>query len=784
MVPKSVIRWLLTSTVLVIGFADLWRGGITLGPVLLILAYCGLIPWILYTPAPRAAPERVPADGHRPSYGAAAVAGIAVLALYVVTLAPTTAMWDTSEYIAAAYTLGNPHPPGNPFFVLLGRVFTILPIAPSVAQRVNLLAALSSAGAAGIWFLVTERVLWRWFAERWTRLLGASVATLIGATAFTVWNQSVVNEKVYTIALLFTAIASWLALRWLDQPEGSKADRRLVLIAYLLGLGYANHMAGFLAMPAVGLALILRRPATFLRWRLLLAGAAALVLGLTPFAVQPIRAAHFPPINEGEVTACTDGPKLACTFSQLTWERFLYNFNRKQFGKPSLIDRQAPFTAQLGMWWLYFKWQWLRDLSGTRAPLQNTLAVLFLGLGLLGASVHWQKDQRTFWYLAPLLFSMTMALVFYMNFRYGFSQARPGSANAEVRDRDYFFIWSFSAWGIWAGMGLMWCWDQVRAFVADIRPRLAPALSAPVLALALVPFWNNWPVASRAGETFTRDWAVDLLNSVEPYGILITGGDDDTFPLWYAQEVEGVRRDVLVAVTSLMQLDWYGRQLIRRPIYEYDAARGPVIYRDRVWSRPDRPIVSLSLEEADRLPPYAELQGPGTFRKDGITATISQRFLTRDEILLLQMIKDTFPQRGIFISRGAGSYGNQLGLEPYLVTQGFVRKLSPAPLRASADTLAVPGVGWFDFKRTEALWTQVYRAQDSLIRQGRWVDPASSSIPFTYLYISAALGQVLEYKGRRTEAAKMLETTRAIARAGGLEGALVPVEPPADSPKS
>src|SRR5882757_5752126 len=89
-----------------------------------------------------------------PSYGAAAIAGLAVFALYLMTLAPTTAMWDASEYITAAYTLGIPHPPGNPMFVIIGRVFSILPIAPTVAARVNLLAALSSAVAASMWFLV------------------------------------------------------------------------------------------------------------------------------------------------------------------------------------------------------------------------------------------------------------------------------------------------------------------------------------------------------------------------------------------------------------------------------------------------------------------------------------------------------------------------------------------------------------------------------------------------------------------------------------------------------
>src|ERR671928_1588271 len=88
---------------------------------------------------PRPAPVTL---DYRPSYAAAAIASAIVFVLYVLTLAPSTAMWDTSEYIAAAYTLGLPHPPGNPFFVLVGRVFCVLPIAGSVAVRINVLAAL------------------------------------------------------------------------------------------------------------------------------------------------------------------------------------------------------------------------------------------------------------------------------------------------------------------------------------------------------------------------------------------------------------------------------------------------------------------------------------------------------------------------------------------------------------------------------------------------------------------------------------------------------------------
>ena len=314
---------------------------------------------------------------YRPSYLAAAITSAAVFVLYVLTLAPSTAMWDTSEYITAAYTLGLPHPPGNPLFVLIGRVFAILPIAPTVAQRINLLAAICSAVSAGMWFLITERVLVSWFVERWQRILGGVVAALIGATAFTVWNQSVVNEKVYTVSLVGIAVIAWLTVRWSDEPDGRRADRTLVLISYLLGLGYANHMAGMLPAPAVALAVLIVRPRTVLRWRLLLACAGVIFLGLTPFATQPIRAAYFPAINEGEPTACRMELKASCTFSKGTYDAFLYNFNRGQYGKPELSDRQAPFTSQLGMWWLYFKWQWLRDADGTKPLAQSLLAAVF-----------------------------------------------------------------------------------------------------------------------------------------------------------------------------------------------------------------------------------------------------------------------------------------------------------------------------------------------------------------------------------------------------------------------
>src|SRR5689334_18139395 len=730
---------------------------------------------------------------YRPSYRAAAAVSALILLVYLLTLAPSTAMWDTSEYIAAAYTFGLPHPPGNPFFVILGRFFATLPIAPNVAMRINILAAICSAAAAGFWFLITERVLVGWLPERWQRITGGAAATLIGATAFTVWSQSVVNEKVYTVSLLGLALVSWLTVRWCDDPNGPKADRLLVLIAYLSGLGYANHMAGFLALPAVAIAIVLRGRSVLLRWKLLLAIAGALLLGMTPFLTQPLRAARFPAINEGEPTGCTTRIAASCTFSKATVDRFMFNFNRGQYGKPALSQRQAPFYAQVEMWWVYFRWQWLRDPLQSHEALQAMLATLFLFLGGLGGYVHWKRDPRSFAYFGPLIFTVTIALIYYMNFKYGSSQAPElgDSVPREVRDRDYFYLWSFSAWSVWAALGLVFVWETIAVMIRSekvevgsetltLPTRRSWLISAPVLAIALVPLFGNWKSASRAGQTDTADFAVDLLNSVEPYGILVTAGDNDTFPLWYAQEVQGIRKDVIVACLSLLNTDWYTRQLLRRPVYEYDSLRGPAVYRGRTWKKPTGPPLRMTMAEADAVPPAIELSAPQTFRKDGTEILVNIRprqftdftGLERADLFVLYMIRDAFPERPFFFSRTTGGYVEEMGFTPWTVVTGLARKLYAARPVANDSLVTVAGVGPFDVATTRALWQTTFTAPASIAKRELWVDRPSAGIPYLYIRTGAELSAALDQKHDSVDAAKIRSQIVAIARATQLEDVL------------
>jgi hypothetical protein len=735
--------------------------------------------------ATTAASRRFEENGYKPSYIPAAIAAALVFVLYLLTLAPSVAMWDTGEYMAAVKVLGIPHPPGNPFFMLLGHAFASLPIPVSYGARINIMAALASALSAGFWFLITERIVARWIAERWQRLVVAGLATLIGATAFTVWNQSVVNEKVYTISLLFFTIQSWLIIEWIEDPDSPRADRLIILVCFLLGLGYSNHPAGFLPLPAAGIALLTTRWRTLLRWKLVLAALGALIIGLTPFIYEPVRAAYFPGINEGAPTACETKIEASCTFSSLTKDRLMANINREQYG--AKVGRGAPYSAQVGMWWLYFKWQWVRDAHGTMPGVQFVLAFFYLGLGLLGGYVHWDRDRKTFWYFGPLMFTMTLALIAYLNFKYGWSQD-PGlrDVEREVRDRDYFYIWSYSAWGVWASIGLSYIWEQLAyVFNGDERAaekaggrkpptavpwpsRRAFMMATPILLIALVPLFANWRSASRAGHEFTGQWARDYLNSLEPYAIVITNGDNDTFPLWYAQEVEGVRRDVTVAVTTYLDTDWFVRQMIRRPVETYDAAKGPAIYRNKVWKKPVGPPLKMTFAQADSIPEYIQINQPQLFRQGNITLGIEPGYLVRDELVLLRLIKDAFPERPIYLSTGGGGH---LGgaLQPYLLSQGFVQKLMDHPIVDSAETPRILGLN-LDFERTKALWNNVYRAPEALMKEGDWIDRASFGIPYTYAFTGAVLSEAMRAKGDSAAADKVMDRVKGIVKAARIEG--------------
>jgi len=381
--------------------------------------------------------------------------------------------------------------------------------------------------------------------------------------------------------------------------------------------------------------------------------------------------------------------------------------------------------------------------------------VVFAGLGLLGARRHWHAERRAALAMTTLVSTLTFALVFYLNFKWGFSQPynAPGLEH-EVRERDYFFMASFAVWGIWVGMGLAAVMERLQQTLGRTQPIAARrwALSLPVLLVALVPLFGNRLTASRAGETLARDYARDVLQSVDPYAIVVTAGDNDTFPLWHAQEVEGVRRDVSVLVLSLANTDWYLRQLQRRPPVPFDPAAAPVPYRDRTWRRPTTPWMSryYLADPADTLPPYIPLEQPaagflGPIQVKLDPSALGRPYLERADLAVLQIVKDELGKRPIYFSTSTASYPDRLGLSPYLVQEGLVRRLMPQPVAPSDTVRIMDGRGFVNLPRTRALAFEVYRGGETAARPRPrgWVDVASQNSLFGYAFVYDTIAAAL-----------------------------------------
>lgn len=294
---------------------------------------------------------------------AAACASAGVFVLYALTLAPTTGWWDASEYIATGHILGIPHPPGNPLFVVLARVWSLLlaPLGLPVAVRVNLLAAATSAGASFFFYLIAHRILSRLRMSAKAALIGAVAAVLVGATAFTVWSQSNVNEKVYTVSLLVVAAVSWMVLRWRDVPAADARGQRLLVGAvYLMALGATNHLMSVLPAGAFFVCVVATRARLLIRPAFLNRCALAVVVGLSFNFFLPLRAAQRPVINEGD-PLCGGFVETAAaiyTNGKAGCPALAASLRRDQYAKPPVTRRMAPFAHQLHNLFQYFDWQW------------------------------------------------------------------------------------------------------------------------------------------------------------------------------------------------------------------------------------------------------------------------------------------------------------------------------------------------------------------------------------------------------------------------------------------
>ena len=782
--------------------------------------------------------------------------------VYLKTMTMTCPFWDSGEFIATSFTLGIPHPPGTPLYVLIGRLFSLLPLFAQVAARVNWLSALAASGTAVFTYLMTVEfwlrmrrgpgngagrsvgspgvapgggviapgaadgfggegggsVAWRRLSAalvaHWPGIVGGLAAAFFVAFSRTFWDNAI-EAEVYALSSLIMAMATWLILRW-ARWTGSRAGKTglFLVLYYLVCLSMGIHLGTFLVLPGIilfallvdresfgstwveawlvaGLVLLLHPgllPTLQVWWGVLAVGILVLVvlgslgliswkpvgrrglltwclllavIGLSTHFYLMIRAHANPSIDEAD-------PE--------TWGSLWKVLTRDQYKPASPFARQAPLVVQLTKHWLdYGKDQYALGLK----PAWVGWLLPYL-LGFAGVWRQASRDGKGFAKLGTTWFITSLFLVFYLNFK-----------TEEVRPRDYFFTASYQFFAVWIGLGASWMVESARGwFASPAGPLPAVASSAGLLqanaaradgeggsavglaaggsrpgpgsmvagALGLLlcglPFLTAnryWYEHDRTGFWVARDFAWNMLTPLKPNAILFTNGDNDTFPLWYLQEVEGIRRDVRVANLSLLNTDWYMRQLRDDP---------PQI--DLGWGGKGETDTLLAVTEFSTLMSAYRV---GYIDQDGLERFLDHYKLRRyvrnmkepllaKDLAVARIVEREYGKRPIYV---ALTVPDQMGLERRLVQKGIVLELEEAG--ASPERI--------DAEATYRNLTEVFRYSGLLTPDGKFdtsVYKDENALRLVQNYAAAALGAAQDFIDRKHSP----EADRMIALAGEL----------------
>ncbi len=405
--------------------------------------------------------------------------------------------------------------------------------------------------------------------------------------------------------------------------------------------------------------------------------------------------------------------------------------------KPSMGQNLGyMFTHQWGhMYWRYFMWNfagrdsdkqdagWTTTLTATknlppdlaRNQGHNQFFFLPLLLGLAGAFYQYRKHRHSFFITGLLFFLTGLALVTYLN-----------PPPVEPRERDYIYVGSFYAFAIWMGLGVLAVAEGLGYLLKRevLRPVLAGAIC---LGVPLLLVSQNWDDHDRSGRYIAIDSAKNILNSCAPNAILFTNGDNDTYPLIYAQEVEGVRPDVRICISQFMGTDWYIDQL-KNKVYQADALPISLKYENYVSAvnnqllyhenpeysggginlpaylkliRENNPGIQVGLQngESINILPSSKLVLPvnkeavlkkgfiseelAPLLQDRMTLELDKKSLFKDDLVFLDVLTQNNWERPIYFT--SMFLPNQYHLEEHTQIEGLVYRLLPVRVPGARD---------------------------------------------------------------------------------------------------
>jgi len=467
---------------------------------------------------------------------------------------------------------------------------------------------------------------------------------------------------------------------------------------------------------------------------------------------------------------------------EMYWRYFMWNYVGRQ------NDVQGPGGITKGNWMTGIKFideMRLGPQDKISAQLKNNKARNFLYglpflLGLIGLYYHFKRDKHDAWIVLLLFFFTGIAIVMYLN-----------SPPLQPRERDYAYAGSTYAFAMWIGIGVLQLYEWLRkkssgqtaAIIACVIGLVIPALMANA----------EWNDHDRSYRYTSRDFATDYLNSCAPNAIIFTNGDNDTFPLWYAQEVEGVRTDVRVVNLSLLNTDWYINQL-KRKYYESEPVniswstdkyslgkRDYIPFYDRGLKDPVELKEIVDFMGNDDEAAKARTQGGESVNyyptkhfkltvdsaaavNSGTVAakdadkivkvmdwTIDGSYLMKNDLMVLNILANNNWKRPIYFATTVGT-DNFLNLEPYFQLEGLTYRI--VPIRTEKKSDIVPGR-----VETDAMYTNVMSkfVWGNMNDERVYLDENNTRMTTNFRINFGRLAEDLLEEGRRDSAVKVLD---------------------------
>ena len=444
--------------------------------------------------------------------------------VYYLTAAPTVSFIDSGELTSVCATLGIAHPTGYPIYTLLGRLVLLLPLTFNKAFQLNLLSGLFISTSVYLmctllFFLQIDRFKSRDKVDRKAinfALATSAVSSLILAFSKTFWTQALVAE-VYSLHVLLMLTALLTLLKATENGSrgdaGTQSVKYYFLFAYLFGLGMANHMTMIVLIPAC-LYLIVTREGV--KGSLVFACAIfipAFLLGLSSYLYLPIRSSVQPVLDWGN-------PE--------TLSNFFRHLSGKQY-QVWMFSSLDVVVEQLGVF--------VKTLPTQFTPFLFPFA-------LLGVWRLFRCHRRLLWFSIIIFVS---ALLY--------------SVNYDIHDIESYFLPCFIMTAVWIGFGLILFFEFVRSKLRSWN-RVAIGI---LLLLPLFPLTMNYSDVDTSEDYFVYDYTDNLLKGIDQGGIVISRlWDFFCSPLYYFQNVEGIRPDVVLIEQELLRRSWYYPQLRRQ----------------------------------------------------------------------------------------------------------------------------------------------------------------------------------------------------------------------------